>query len=125
MLYDENGRCVVTGPRQAVRVSDPAKVALEDLLAEAKALWRQACDWENVPQHAAFAVFSDDNPFARGHSEVMMRYFRSRAEITGEALEDEPRVCHRAECAECGQIGGHDGDCSEVTGVSAQEVFAL
>ena len=64
--------------------TESLKVSADDLLAECRNLWRLACEHEGTPAHAAFAVFSPNNPFAQAPDETMGRLLSLRAIAAGE-----------------------------------------
>jgi len=64
--------------------TESLKVSIEDLLSECRNLWRLACEHERLPAHAAFAVFSANNPFIQKHDATMGRLLALRAIAAGE-----------------------------------------
>ena len=54
-----------------------AEQTVGDVLAK---LWQQACRYDGIDPTSRFAVFSDENPYARLHSSAVQQAFDRAAE---------------------------------------------
>ena len=47
--------------------------AIEAIRATVRDIWRQACAHDGIDPGAAFAMFSEDNPYADAHDDAQAR----------------------------------------------------
>lgn len=56
-------------------------MTVAELRQELDAKWRQACEYDGMPEGTKFAIFSADNPFYKEYQKLMGRWMFAQQAI--------------------------------------------